>query len=630
MTEALLSWSWAIPLLPLMAFLAGIAVQRRPALAATVNLAAAAAAAVWAVLVGIRFVQDGAATALVAQATWLPLDGDLAVRFGILLDPISVMMLVVVAVIHLLVQVYSLGYLREDATRGRFFPLLSLFASAMLGLVLAGNLAQLFVCWELVGLSSYLLIGFWHERPAAIAAAKKAFIITRLADAFFLVGLILVGLAAGSFDLATLLSPIGAQRVQAASFLGVDLLTLGTALIFVGAWGKSAMFPLHVWLPDAMEGPTPVSSIIHSATMVVAGVFLVARLFPLMALSPLTLGLAEATGAFTALFAAVIACTQRDVKRILAYSTLSQLGLMMAALGTAGPADGAGYSAAMFHVFSHAWFKCLLFLAAGVLIHAAHANDVVAMGGLRRRLPLTWAVTGLACLAIAGVPPLSGFFSKDAILVAAWSDGHHVTAVVGLLTGLLTAFYMFRLFFLAFHGEWRGDAHALEHVHEDRVMLAPMLVLALPTVAAGWLAQGWFAQHALPGGIRATIGHHAAWIPWTAGALAIAGCLGAWLRYGRGAVPGPVRGVVKLAYDRFHIDVAWLWLARTAMIGGVARAARWCDDAVVDGAVLGTATGAQSLGGGLRRFQDGRLHRYLFAMATALVLAITAERWWLP
>ena len=400
-------------------------------------------------------------TMLAYDAAWLNFAPGLTANLGMYLDPISVMMLVVVTVISLLVNIYSVGYMKGDRSFNRFFALLALFTFSMLGLVTSGNIFQMFVFWELVGVSSYSLIGFWYEKPSAVAASKKAFIVTRFADAFFLLGILIVSFYSQSFSFQTLNNPETAVLLN-----GHGVLTLATLLIFCGGWGKSAMFPLHVWLPDAMEGPTPVSSIIHSATMVVAGVYLTARMFPLFAAAESTLFVIQCIGAFTALFAAVIAITQMDIKRILAFSTLSQLGYMIFSLGAAkvcaeGGQHGAevnllGFSASMYHVFTHAFFKCMLFLGAGAVIHAVHSNDILQMGGLKRHMPRTYWSLLAACLAIGGVFPFSGFWSKDMILLSSLQSGHYVTFLVGLITGGLTAFYMFRFFFLIFHGEARS------------------------------------------------------------------------------------------------------------------------------------------------------------------------------
>ncbi|HKP95564.1 MAG TPA: NADH-quinone oxidoreductase subunit L, partial [Fibrobacteria bacterium] len=457
---------------------------------------------------------------LAFEHTWMAFSAGpgagLAAKLGFYLDPFSVMMILVIAFISFLVNVYSVGYMKDDPGAGRFFPLLAFFSFSMLGLVVSSNLLATFFFWELVGAASYLLIGFWYAKPSAVAASKKAFILTRFADAFFLMGLLVVGLSVGSFDFVRLNGPEAAaalDRTVGAGWSAFNLLTLGTLGIYLGAWGKSALFPFHVWLPDAMEGPTPVSSLIHSATMVVAGVYLTGRLFPLFSAAAHTLQVVEITGAFTAVFAAAIACTQTDLKRILAFSTLSQLGLMMFALGTGLP----GYGASMFHVFTHASFKCLLFLSAGVVIHAVHGNDVrdipgAAPGGLRKALPRTYWATLIAVLAIAGIWPFSGFFSKEEILHAAWAQSHYGAFLAGLGTGGLTAFYMARYFFLVFHGNQdahgvrapgsgNGHADSRGHAHPVRegfLMTLPILILAVPSALIGFFSRGMFAEMGPP------------------------------------------------------------------------------------------------------------------------------------
>lgn len=558
------------------------------------------------------------------EFNWMHFYGTLDAPFGFYLDPISVMMLGVVATISFLVQVYSLGYMRDDASSGRFFALLSLFTFSMLGLVASMSLIQLFVFWELVGVSSYLLISFWYEKPSAVAAGKKAFIITRFADSFFLLGIIVVGTLAGSFRFDQLNASGAADLLNRPVLLGfftVNALTAGTILIFTGGWGKSAMFPLHVWLPDAMEGPTPVSSIIHSATMVVAGVFLTARMMPLFLHAAGTLTLVAFLGAFTALFAAVIACTQRDIKRILAYSTLSQLGYMMFSLGVVKSVHGAdvnaiGYTASMFHVFTHAFFKCLLFLAAGAAIHAVHSNLLDHMGGLRRKLPWTYASVLVACLAIAGIFPFAGFFSKDEILLAAWLGGHKVIFGVGLLTGGLTAFYMFRFFFLIFHGAPRGHA---EHAHEDPLMTVPIVLLAIPSAVAGWAFKNIFTARVTLE--QAAHGHgapHPHWLPWLAGLVGAAGIAVAWLVYAsrRADVAKALRDEnrprwYRIVQNKFYIDEAWMFFAQTLMFRMVAAPFKWFDRTVVDGTMDLTARLTQA-GGRLVRFaHNGQLAFYI-------------------
>jgi NADH-quinone oxidoreductase subunit L len=599
--------------------------------------------------------------AIAWDPVWMSFGGEgeagpgLAVRFGFYLDPISVMMCVVVAVISFLVNLYSVGYMAGDRGAGRFFPILAFFSFAMLGLVSSSNLLQTFFFWELVGVASYLLIGFWYTRPAAVAASKKAFIMTRLADAFFLMGVLLAGIFSGGFDFPHLNSAAAAAALDRPLALGLftaNLLTLATMLLYAGAWGKSAMFPLHGWLPDAMEGPTPVSSLIHSATMVVAGVYLTARLFPLFAAADGTLVLVEWTGAFTALFAAVIACAQTDLKRILAFSTLSQLGLMMAALGAgagtgAVNADGAtaaslAYPASMFHVFTHAFFKCLLFLSAGVVIHAIHSNDIRDAGGLRKALPLTYAATLVAVLAIAGIPPFSGFFSKEEILMAAWLGGHPVAFFSALATGGLTAFYMTRYFLLTFHGPRGG--HAAGHVEEARprenlVMLLPILILALPSAAIGYLARKIFPivvqiPHLPPAyrGVKAE--HGPAWLPIAATALAVLGVGLGWLFYGRGGRAGRTVGYpegkapawYRIIRERFYVDDLYLWLARKAAGQGLAAPANWFERVVINGSFDALSWFLRRCAGLVVRLQNGQVQLYMGLAVLGLCLLYLSAR----
>ncbi|HYE53979.1 MAG TPA: NADH-quinone oxidoreductase subunit L, partial [Chitinophagaceae bacterium] len=424
---------------------------------------------------------------------WLPLYGDVSIDMTILLDPISVMMIVVVTFVSLMVHIFSLGYMKGEERFATYYAYLSLFTFSMLGLVLSGNLLQIFIFWELVGVSSYLLIGYYFDKPSAVAASKKAFIVTRLADLAFLIGILILAFHGETLDFGTLISRLTGPSPQlggivTASFMGISLLTWALTLIFIGGAGKSAMFPLHIWLPDAMEGPTPVSALIHAATMVVAGVFLVARLSPVYIynVSP-ALDVVTWIGALSAVIAAVIACTQTDIKRVLAYSTMSQIGFMMFALGVTrydGQASMLGYTASMFHLFTHAFFKSLLFLGAGAVIHMVHSNEMKDMGGLRRYMPVTHACFLVACLAIAGIPPLSGFFSKEEILLAAWQSNKLVYAI-GLLTSGLTAFYMFRLYFSIF---WRKEAHLHGHHGEGSTsMKMPLVILAVCSALAGFI-----------------------------------------------------------------------------------------------------------------------------------------------
>lgn len=588
----------------------------------------------YALLTVLAYLSQPKHTVLAYDAAWLNFAPGLTANLGMYLDPISVMMLVVVTVISLLVNIYSVGYMKGDRSFNRFFALLALFTFSMLGLVTSGNIFQMFVFWELVGVSSYSLIGFWYEKPSAVAASKKAFIVTRFADAFFLLGILLVSFYSNTFSFQELNSPETALLLNKAG-----VLTLGTLLIFAGGWGKSAMFPLHVWLPDAMEGPTPVSSIIHSATMVVAGVYLTARMFPLFAASESTLFVIQCIGAFTALFAAVIAITQMDIKRILAFSTLSQLGYMIFSLGAAkicvdsgqhgADVNPLGYSAAMYHVFTHAFFKCMLFLGAGAVIHAVHSNDILKMGGLKQLMPKTYWSLLAACLAIAGVFPLSGFWSKDAILLAALQSGHYITFLVGLITGGLTAFYMFRFFFLIFHGEARSHLH---HVHEDPWMTWPIVALTVPTIFAGLLEHSFVAQVLPPHLGEAGHFAHPAWLPWLATLAAAIGIGTAWLLYGEGKTEkaaalqkifGPIHTVVQ---NKFYIDEVYLFITHKVIFNCVAAPIKWFDRNVVDGAMNLCGWLLQIGGKGVRLVQNGELHLYLGATVVGLIALLVMGR----
>jgi NADH-quinone oxidoreductase subunit L len=577
--------------------------------------------------------------AILFDHTFIPFIGDLVARIGMLVDPLSVMMLVVVTFISFMVNIYSIGYMREDRAAGRFFALLSLFSFSMLGLVIATNLFQMFIFWELVGVSSYLLIGFWYHKPSAVSASKQAFILTRFADSFFLLGIVLVSYVVGSFDFSTLnsLSLIDFQK----QFINLGLVTipksealvLGSILIFTGGWGKSAMFPMHIWLPNAMEGPTPVSSIIHSATMVVAGVYLVARLFPFFAICDNALTLIMWVGAFTMVFAAVIACTQKDIKRILAYSTLSQLGYMMFALGACKIGQVVavtGWTASTFHIFTHAFFKCSLFLIAGSLIHQVHTNDLDAMGGLGKKMKLTYACTLISILAISGIPPFSGFFSKDEIILAAFQGHHFVVFGLALLTSGLTTFYMFRLFFLAFHGEPRHEGVKAGHVHEDFAMTLPIVILAIPALLSGVLGKGIFEEFFVPGQLNVPQLlklEHAEWIPFVAVGIAVIALVIAWLLYAspwakvqRALDETNRSSIYKVVYHKFYFDEMYYAVVRQFIFGGIARAARAFNDYVIEGLLAFTVWFVHKLGDLVRLAQAGYLPFYLGTLIVGVLL----------
>ncbi len=632
MDNSLFSQSYLLLALPLLSFLvivSGLA-RKHPKIAGRFAIFMAGLNALYGLLLAAAYYQQVLSrpelypnrTLISLDFAWLNFSPNLTANMGIYLDPISVMMIVVITVISLLVNIYSIGYMRDDSAFARFFALLALFSFSMLGLVVSSNILQMFVFWELVGVSSYALIGFWYEKPSAVAASKKAFIVTRFADAFFLLGILVVSFQAKSFDFQTLNLPETAALLNQTILIGslpLNLLTLATLLIFAGGWGKSAMFPLHIWLPDAMEGPTPVSSIIHSATMVVAGVFLTARMFPLFSAATDTLAVIQFIGAFTAIFAAVIAITQRDIKRILAFSTLSQLGYMLFSLGVAkinmdGGLNPLGYSASMYHVFTHAFFKCMLFLGAGSLIHAVHSNDLMDMGGLKKLMPKTYWSLLAACLAIGGIFPFSGFWSKDAILLASLQSGHYVTFGVGLITGGLTAFYMFRFFFLAFHGEARSKLH---NVHEDPWMTFPIVALTIPTLGAG-LFEHFFTDNVVAFGLPyASHLAHPTWLPLVASLVGLSGITLAWGLYGQGKTTkaeewrqrfGPVHQIVQ---NKFYIDEVYLFITHRIIFQGIGTPVKWVDRNIVDG-TMDLCGKMLHLGGkAVRLAQNGQLQLYL-------------------
>lgn len=576
--------------------------------------------------------EGGWATQIPVNFTWLRFSDTLQVHMGILLDPISVMMLVVISVVSSMVHIYSLGYMKGEAGYARYYAFLSLFSFSMYGLVLATNLFQIYFFWELVGVSSYLLIGFYYDRPSAVAAAKKAFIVTRFADFGFLVGILLLSWYSGTFDFATLNSPDGAAIASAASatFLGGSVLTWALVLIFMGGAGKSAMFPLHIWLPDAMEGPTPVSALIHAATMVVAGVYLVARLFPVYHMSGDTaLHVVAWTGAFTSLFAAVIALTQEDIKRVLAYSTMSQIGYMMLALGVSGYSaeEGLGYTASMFHLFTHAMFKALLFLGAGAVIHAVHSNVMGDMGNLRRYLPLTHGSFLVACLAIAGVPPFAGFFSKDEILAAALHDNPAIYAIAVLVAGL-TALYMFRLYFRVFWGEERQYEHP---PHEaPATMWAPLLILALLSLTVGFIP---FGQYVTADRVPAAA-HFELPVALTATGISLAGILAALALY-RKPSDRPARiaeglsALYRLAYRKFYIDELYLAVTKGILFKGIAAPAAWFDRHIVDGAMNGIAWLTTRTAKAIRGIQSGQVQQYALSFVLGAVALAAMFIYWL-
>jgi len=561
------------------------------------------------------------------QMEWLRFSDKLHIDLGILLDPISVMMLVVISTVSLMVHIYSLGYMHGEKGFQRYYAFLSLFTFSMLGLVIATNIFQMYIFWELVGVSSYLLIGFYYSKPEALAAAKKAFIVTRFADLGFLVGILILSFYTKTFDFGILNSCDANVFASTAgvSFMGISVMSWAMALIFIGGAGKSAMFPLHIWLPDAMEGPTPVSALIHAATMVVAGVFLVARLFPVyFTYTPEVLHGIAYIGAFTSLFAAAIACTQTDIKRVLAYSTISQIGFMMVGLGVSGMGGhhGLGYMASMFHLFTHAMFKALLFLGAGSVIHAVHSNEMSKMGGLRKYLPVTHITFLIACLAIAGIWPLSGFFSKDEILSATFEFSPYLGTAMTFIAGL-TAFYMFRLYFGIFWGKETKHHHT---PHESSlVMLIPLIVLATATIFGGWIPFGEFVTNdGLPYEIH---------IDWTVAGISLAVAafsiaLATIMYRKESSLPDKISSSIsvlfKAAYRKFYIDEIYLFITKKIVFKLIAAPTGWIDKKIVGGTMDGMASVTQWTSAQIKGLQSGKIqsYTYLILIGTLIIAAI--------
>ena len=564
------------------------------------------------------------------QTEWLRFTDTLAINLGIMIDPISVMMLVVVTTVSSMVHIYSFGYMKGEKGFARYYAFLSLFSFSMLGLVLATNLFQMYMFWELVGVSSYLLIGFYYQKPSAVAASKKAFIVTRFADLGFLIGILALSYYTGTFDFVNLLtgSETAITGMAGQTFLGFSVLTWVLVLIFMGGAGKSAMFPLHIWLPDAMEGPTPVSALIHAATMVVAGVYLVARLFGLYVMDPAALGVVAFIGAFTSLFAALIAVTQNDIKRVLAFSTISQIGYMMLALGVSGygAEDGLGYTASMFHLFTHAMFKALLFLGAGAVIHAVHSNFMTEMGGLRKYLPFTHITFLIAALAISGIPPFAGFFSKDEILAAAWAAKPIYFWTEWFVAGL-TAFYMFRLYFSVFWGENRAYE---KKPHESPFsMLFALIFLAIASVVVGFIP---FSQFVTTDGLPFETHLHMN-IALPSIAVAVAGiAIAAWMYLKPGKVADKIAtsapALYKLSVNKFYIDEIYLWVTHNIIFKGISWPIAWFDRHVVDGSMNGIAWVTAQASEKIKKMQSGKFQHYGYAMILGVVAFALLVLYW--
>ena len=596
---------------------------------------------------------------MVFDQTWLQFTEKLVIKLGFLLDPISAMMLVVITTISFMVHLYSMGYMRDhhgvyEHGFQRFYAFLSLFSFSMLGLVVATNIFQMYIFWELVGASSYLLIGFYYTKPSAVSASKKAFIVTRFADLGFLVGILVLSFYAGTFNfteltsipvegiadtyqvsLSTSESVLGIfQNSAAPMFMGASVLTWALVLIFMGGMGKSAMMPLHIWLPDAMEGPTPVSALIHAATMVVAGVYLVARLFPLYLMEETSLVIITVVGALTAFYAAMVACVQVDIKRVLAFSTISQIAFMMVSLGVARPEfhHGLGYMASMFHLFTHAMFKALLFLGAGALIHAIGSNDYTAMHGLRKHMPITHITFLIGCLAIAGIIPFSGFFSKDEILSSCLGYDWVAYLWMSLVAGM-TAFYMFRLYYLIF---WWKEHKTPEghHAPHDQpwTMSLPLIILAAVSCVAGFI----------PFGNLVTWNGHPydfmAHFDWSVAAVSLAVALAgiglATVMYRKeNTLPEKFRKAVPAlwswCYHRFYWDELYIFITHKIIFGCICRPLAWFDRHIIDGTMDAFATITNKASDAIKPLQSGQFQMYVWyyligvlALGTITVLCL--------
>jgi len=640
----MLEYSWLIPLLPLASFVVIFFFGRwLPLQGALLGILAIGACLVQSLVMFAQACAGSLPLPFEAGVTWFRF-GVYETEFGVLVDGLTIGMLVVVTLVSFLVQVYSLGYMKGDPRFKRYFAYLSLFTFSMLTLVVANNMLQFFMGWELVGLSSYLLISFWFEKPSAAYAGKKAFITTKLADMGFFLGILTLFHSAGTFNIAQLETHITHGYLDAGT-AGVIAL-----LFFMGAMGKSAQFPMFIWLPDAMEGPTPVSALIHAATMVAAGVYMVARLYPLYHFGTGALETVAWFGAVTAFMAATMALVSNDIKRVLAFSTVSQLGFMMLALGVGG------LTAGMFHLTTHGFFKALLFLGAGSVIHAVHTNDMQEMGGLKAKMPITFWTFLIATLAISGIPPFAGFFSKDEILAAALGANPVLYGIASVTAGL-TAFYMFRAVFLTFFGAAR-DPHKFDHAHESPAsMTVPLIILAVLSAVAG-LALGptglfeklvHFEAEAGPG--AAPVNHLL--VAAISTAISVSAIALSYLFF----VASPAladsakarfSAIHTLLERRYFIDDAFLWfvdlgdaLARglfwfdfnfidQLVVDGygyaallLSRAQGWFDNVVVDGAVDSFGTATRGAGAVARSLQTGLVQNYLLYVAVAVAMMAT-------
>ncbi|MEH7235240.1 NADH-quinone oxidoreductase subunit L [Bacillus sp. JJ1562] len=607
--------AWIIPLFPLISFLFLLIFGKRmKESSAYIGILLTFVSFVYSVLVLVARLGN---PTYKYESTWLSI-GDVHLTAGFEVNQLNALMLVVVSLVALLVHIYSKGYMHGDERFAVFYAYLGLFTFAMLGLVLSPNLLQTYIFWELVGLGSFLLIGFYFYKEEVKAAAKKAFIMTRIGDVGLLIGMILLFWQVGSFEYDEIFSAVGAGEISS------TMITLTAILIFVGAVGKSGQFPLHTWLPDAMEGPTPVSALIHAATMVAAGVYLVATTFPLFAASNAAMMTVAVIGGITAIFAASIGLAQKDIKRVLAYSTVSQLGYMMLALGSAG------YVAGVFHLMTHAFFKALLFLAAGSVIHAVHTQNIEEMGGLWKKLRITGPLFLIGTLAISGVPFFSGFFSKDEILIAAWAQGNYVLFWLAIIAAFFTAFYMFRLFFMVFTGESRGKQTNVKESPSS--MTIPMIILGVLAVVGGYVNTPWFGTFLgdwLTEGTNLYGPGHIEGPGWIVGVATFASLFGlllAYVMYQRKSVPrdffssrAPI--MYSVVYNKYFIDEFYnMTVVYVTKVFSLFL--RYIDEFIVGGIVKGVAQATQGIGKLGARLQNGQVQMYTSVAFVGLAILL--------
>jgi len=655
LTPDLLGKIWLVPALPLFAFLIIIFFLRRTRmLAALVSIGALTGSFLISAAALMARIQHPHAPPQIWDFNWI-VAGPLTIPLGCLVDNQSTVMLVVVTFVGTLIQIYSTGYMNHepDFGFGKFFSYLSLFTASMLFLVLAPNFVQIYMGWELVGLCSYLLIGFWYYKNSAAQAAKKAFVVTRFGDLGFLMGILLIFHTTGT---VMFLGADGALlKMAALAPTQMHLLTIACILIFCGAIGKSAQFPLQIWLPDAMEGPTPVSALIHAATMVAAGVYLVARCFDMFIASPDAAFFVAFIGGFTAFMAATMGVVQNDIKRVMAYSTVSQLGYMFMALGIG---TSASFVAGNFHLVTHAFFKALLFLGCGSIIHAVNTNDMWKMGGVRKFMPITHVTFLCGSLALSGIPPFAGFWSKDEILAASWGSPHIILPIFGYVAAFLTALYVSRLYFVTFWGEYRGgdphaphdhsplrdpapahDEHHDAHGHDDKPhenplnMTGPLMILAVFATFLGFLNATplhieYFGHFMAPVGMEAHGGEHSALPLILSICIAASGWAVGYALYFK--EPEKSEAMLKKQFsvvwrfleNKWYMDDIWAFLLKNTMFLG-ATACNWFDRYVVDGFfVMGSGKAAYFFGGLLREEHSGKVQQYAMMIVIAVVVVV--------